>query len=227
MSEPGLVGKGISRQFSTRFKMPDDSYEKAARARGFVLVAGVDEAGRGPLAGPVSAAAVVLPEGVEIEGLNDSKKLSEKRRENIFTKISESEEVRWSHSFAEASEIDKVNILQATHAAMRRAVAGLPEAADYALIDGRAVKDFPIPSEGIIKGDGKSLSIAAASVIAKVLRDRLMVEMDRKYPQYGFAKHKGYGTKLHLDALHTHGPCPIHRRSFAPVAEAARLFGER
>lgn len=205
--------------------MPDDSYEKAARGRGFRIVAGIDEAGRGPLAGPVSAAAVVLPEGLEVEKLNDSKKLTEAVREVIFTQITESEEVAWGHSFVDAEEIDQINILQATHLAMARAVAQLPKC-DYALIDGRPVKDFPLPSEGIVKGDGKSLSIAAASVIAKVMRDRLMVERDAKYPQYGFAKHKGYGTKVHLEALRAHGPCPLHRRSFAPVAEAARLIGE-
>lgn len=205
--------------------MPDDSFEIAARQRGFRFVAGIDEAGRGPLAGPVSAAAVILPAGFRLEGLNDSKKLTEKARESIFTQISDSSEVRWGHSFAEAEEIDEINILQATHAAMARAVGKLAEA-DYALIDGRPVKDFPLPSEGIVKGDAKSLSIAAASVIAKVMRDRLMKEWDAKYPEYGFARHKGYGTKVHLEALRAHGPCPLHRRSFAPVVEAARVLGE-
>lgn len=205
--------------------MPDYSFEISARSQGYRLVAGIDEAGRGPLAGPVSAAAVILPEGLEIEGLNDSKKLSEKARERIFEEIMSLSEIQWGHSFAEADEIDEINILQATHAVMARAVAKLPKA-DYALIDGRPVKGFPLPSEGIVKGDGKSLSIAAASVIAKVMRDRLMVEWDVKYPEYGFAKHKGYGTKIHLDALNTYGPCPLHRRSFAPVAQAARVFGK-
>ena len=206
--------------------MPDDSFEIAARKRGFRFVAGVDEAGRGPLAGPVSAAAVILPAGFELEKVNDSKKLSEKAREEIFTQIMSMPEVAWGHSFAEAEEIDEINILQATHAAMARAVGKLPQA-DYALIDGRPVKGFPLNSEGIVKGDGKSLSIAAASIIAKVMRDRLMVACDAKYPEYGFAKHKGYGTKVHLEALRSHGPCPIHRRSFAPVAEAVRVFGKR
>ena len=204
--------------------MPDDSFERAAQARGYRCVAGIDEAGRGPLAGPVSAAAVLLPEGFHLDKLNDSKKLSESVRNFIFTQISESEEVHWGHAFVDAEEIDRINILKATHEAMARAVAQLPEC-DYALIDGRPVKGFPLASEGIVKGDGKSLSIAAASIIAKVLRDRLMVEMDGKYPQYGFAKHKGYGTKLHLEALRSHGPCPLHRRSFAPVAEAASRIG--
>ena len=205
-------------------EMPDDSFERAAQARGYRCVAGIDEAGRGPLAGPVSAAAVLLPEGFHLDKLNDSKKLSESVRNFIFTQISESKEVRWGHAFVDAEEIDRINILKATHEAMARAVAQLPEC-DYALIDGRPVKGFPLASEGIVKGDGKSLSIAAASIIAKVLRDRLMVEMDGKYPQYGFAKHKGYGTKLHLEALRSHGPCPLHRRSFAPVAEAASRIG--
>lgn len=189
-------------------------------------MAGIDEAGRGPLAGPVSAAAVILPEDFHLDKLNDSKKLSEKVREQVFTQITTSQNVQWGHAFIDAAEIDQLNILQATHAAMARAVAKLPTC-DYALIDGRPVKDFPLPSEGIVKGDGKSLSIAAASVIAKVMRDRLMIEMDVKYPQYRFAKHKGYGTKIHLEALATHGPCPLHRRSFAPVAQAADLTGQR
>lgn len=206
--------------------MPDDSFEKVAKERGFQFVVGIDEAGRGPLAGPVSAAAARLTDGVDIGGLNDSKKLSEKMRERIFTEIINSGKVQWAHSFAEADEIDEINILRATEAAMARSVAQLP-AADYALIDGRPVKGFPLPSEGIIKGDGRSLSIAAASVIAKVMRDRKMEEWDAQYPEYGFAKHKGYGTKAHLEALRKFGPCPIHRRSFAPVAEAARLFGVR
>ena len=202
--------------------MPDDSYEQAAKDKGFRVIAGIDEAGRGPLAGPVSAAAVVLPEGFVCERLDDSKKLSEKARESLFAEITGNSAVKWGHVFVGAKEIDEINILKATHLAMAQAVACLPNC-DYALIDGRPVKDFPLPSEGIVKGDGKSLSIAAASIIAKVMRDRLMREMDGKYPEYGFAKHKGYGTKVHLEALRAHGPCPIHRRSFAPVAEAAGL----
>ncbi len=206
--------------------MPDDSFERAARQRGFLAIAGIDEAGRGPLAGPVSAAAVVLPQNFSCPDLNDSKKLSERKREEIFTQLTEEDNVRWAHAFVSAEEIDELNILQATHTAMRRAVAHLSEA-DYALIDGRPVKGFPLPSEGIIKGDSRSLSIAAASIIAKVLRDRLMKDAEEEYPQYGFAKHKGYGTKQHLDALRTHGPCPLHRRSFAPVAQAATFSRER
>jgi ribonuclease HII len=200
---------------------PGWHFEEQARAVGHGAIAGVDEAGRGPLAGPVSAAAVVLPTGFECDLLNDSKKLTERVRELIFTDLTENSAVHWQHSFGEAQEVDEVNILQATSAAMARAVAGLPEV-DYVLIDGRPVRNFPFPSEGIIKGDGRSVSIAAASIIAKVLRDRKMVAWDEIYPQYGFAKHKGYGTKVHLEALRKYGPCPIHRRSFAPVAAAAR-----
>ncbi|MBK1834054.1 ribonuclease HII [Roseibacillus ishigakijimensis] len=206
--------------------MPDDSFELAARNRGYRAVIGIDEAGRGPLAGPVSAAAVLLPENFVLTHLNDSKKLSERKREAIFTQITESSEISWGHAFVEREEIDEINILQATMVAMKRAAAKIP-AADYALIDGRPIKDFPLASEGIVKGDGRSLSIAAASIIAKVMRDRKMLEWDHVYPEYGFARHKGYGTKSHLLALQEHGPCPIHRRSFAPVAEAARRFDAR
>jgi len=205
--------------------MPNWEYEIAARQQGYRVIAGIDEAGRGPLAGPVSAAAVVLPEGYVVEGLNDSKKLTEKARERIYAQLMASEDVLWGHSFGEPAEIDEVNILRANDAAMARAVAQIP-AVDYVLIDGRPVKNFPLPSEGIIKGDSKSLSIAAASIIAKVKRDHEMVRYDAEYPEYGFAKHKGYGTVAHREALKKFGPCPIHRRSFAPVAEAARLFGQ-
>lgn len=204
--------------------MPNWDYEQAAKAKGYHCVAGIDEAGRGPLAGPVSAAAVVLPEGFSVEGLDDSKKLCEKARERIYEVLLATPEVRWGQSFGEPAEIDAINILRANDAAMARAVAQI-EGVDYALIDGRPVKNFPLPSQGIVKGDSKSLSIAAASVIAKVSRDLLMVHYDARYPEYGFAKHKGYGTKAHLAALKKYGPCPIHRRSFAPVAAAARLFG--
>ncbi|MEM9080682.1 MAG: ribonuclease HII [Verrucomicrobiota bacterium] len=204
--------------------MPDFSHEERVRGEGFVVVAGVDEAGRGPLSGPVAAAAVVLPEGSEWPLLDDSKKLTEGKRERLFEELMGAAGVRWGLSFAEAEEIDAVNILRATEAAMARAVGELGEV-DYCLIDGRPVKGFPVASEGLVKGDGKSWSIAAASVIAKVSRDRKMLEWDETYPEYGFAKHKGYGTKVHLEALRKYGPCPIHRRSFAPVAEAARAFG--
>lgn len=199
--------------------MPDFEYEKRALRAGHRLIVGIDEAGRGPLAGPVSAAAVILPQGFEHPLLDDSKKLSEKKRESIFEDLMNDSRVRWSHDFAEAAEIDNINILKATHAAMARAASGLGEEGIYCLIDGLAVKNFPFKSEGIVKGDGKSMSIAAASIIAKVMRDRKMIEYAARYPEYGFERHKGYGTKLHLEALRLHGPVSIHRKSFAPVAQ--------
>ncbi|MFD2157585.1 ribonuclease HII [Rubritalea tangerina] len=199
--------------------MPDLSLEQKAHAEGHSLVVGVDEAGRGPLAGPVSAAAVLLPEGYTHPLLDDSKKLSEKKREQIFEDLMEDERVVWGHSYAEVDEIDSINILKATHAAMARAVQQLDLDSPYCLIDGLAVPGFPFASEGIVKGDGKSLSIAAASIIAKVKRDRAMKTYAEQYPEYGFEKHKGYGTKAHLAALHAHGPCVLHRQSFAPVAQ--------
>jgi ribonuclease HII len=201
--------------------MPDDSLESSLRARGLKRIAGVDEAGRGPLAGPVSAAAVILPAGWRCAGLDDSKKLSAARRERLYDAITGDPAVYWSLAFAEADEIDRVNILRATHAAMARAVEGLGVEADHCLVDGLRVRDFPWPHDGIVKGDGKSLSIAAASIIAKVSRDRVMLELAREFPQYGFERHMGYGTKLHLEALRLHGPCRLHRRSFQPVAQLA------
>ncbi|MDO4460117.1 MAG: ribonuclease HII [Clostridia bacterium] len=188
-------------------------FEHAATENGFINVCGVDEAGRGPLAGPVYAAAVILPEGLVIEGLNDSKKLSEKKREKLFDEIIENA-VAYSIASASEKEIDEINILQATYLAMRRAVEGLQIKADYALIDGNRMPPLEIPGETIVKGDAKSPSIAAASILAKVSRDRVMYEMDEKYPEYSFAKHKGYGTKVHTEAILKHGPCEIHRRTF-------------
>lgn len=203
--------------------MPDLSFEKAAAKRGdasdFSRIAGIDEAGRGPLAGPVSAAAVILPKGYSHELLDDSKKLSEKKRELIYEDLIADKRIQWAHSFAEPEEIDRINILKATHAAMARAAGQLNVEPIYCLIDGLAVPNFPYPSEGIVKGDGKSLSIAAASIIAKVTRDRKMLEYAEEFPEYGFERHKGYGTKFHLEALHLHGPTKIHRQSFAPVAQ--------
>ncbi|MGI9244974.1 MAG: ribonuclease HII [Verrucomicrobiales bacterium] len=200
--------------------MPDLSIENEQRAIGFGTVAGVDEAGHGPLAGPVSAAAAVLPADFDHPYLNDSKKLSELRRESLYEEIVSGALglVAWSSALATVEEIEEINILEATHLAMRRAVDGLPQRPDIVLIDGRPVKDFPHSHIGVIKGDSKSLSIAAASIVAKVERDRLMVAYAEEFPQYGFEKHKGYGTKQHLDALAEHGPCPIHRKMFGPVA---------
>lgn len=204
--------------------MPDDTLEIGLRRRGLCTVAGVDEAGRGPLAGPVAAAAVVLPAGWRCPGLDDSKKLSEARRERLFEELTMDASVVWSLAWAEPEEIDRLNILKATHVAMARAVSGLPVKVEHCLIDGLPVRDFAWPHDGIVKGDGKSLSIAAASIIAKVSRDRLMRNHALDFPQYGFERHMGYGTKLHLEALRIHGPCRLHRRSFQPVAQLALPF---
>jgi ribonuclease HII len=188
-------------------------YENEARNKGFNYICGVDEAGRGPLAGPVCAAAVILPEGKIIEGVNDSKKLSEKKREQLFDVI-KTECLSYYIAFATVEEIEKLNILNATMLAMKRAVEGLNIKADYAMIDGNRTPPLEIPCECIVKGDANSASIAAASILAKVSRDRLCYEYAEKYPQYGFEKHKGYGTKLHTEAIKEYGPCEIHRLSF-------------
>lgn len=188
-------------------------YEKNTINKGFQYVCGVDEAGRGPLAGPVCAAAVILPHNHIIEGVNDSKKLSEKKREQLFDVIKD-EALAYSIAFATVEEIEDMNILNATMLAMKRAVEGLNVKADYALIDGNKLPPLDIPCEYVIKGDAKSMSIAAASILAKVSRDRLCYEYAKKYPQYGFDKHKGYGTKLHTEMIKEYGPCEIHRMSF-------------
>ena len=177
-------------------------------------ICGVDEAGRGPLAGPVCAAAVILPDDCVIDGLNDSKKISEKKREILFNEIIE-KAMAYSIAFGTLEEIEKYNILQATYIAMNRAIDSLKTKADFALIDGNRVPDgIKIPCETVVKGDAKSCSIAAASILAKVSRDRLMLDYDKKYPQYLFAQHKGYGTKAHYDAIKQYGVCEIHRLSF-------------
>ena len=194
--------------------MPDLSYEAAAREKGYTAICGVDEAGRGPLMGPVCAAAVILPEGVELEGVNDSKKLSEKKREALFEVIKE-KALAYSVAYASVEEIEEVNILNATYLAMNRAIEGLKLSADYALIDGNRVpKDIKIDCETVVKGDAKSLSIAAASILAKVSRDRLVLEYDKELPEYGFAAHKGYGTAAHIEAIKKYGPSKYHRPSF-------------
>ena len=179
----------------------------------FELICGVDEAGRGPLAGPVCAAAVILPKGLVMPGLNDSKKLSDKRRRELFP-IIQQEAVSFGIAFASQEEIDEINILQATFLAMRRAMEQLNPQPEFALIDGNRETDFGVPCKTVIKGDSLSANIAAASVLAKVTRDNWMVEAAEKYPGYGFEIHKGYGTKAHYAALEKLGPCPIHRRSF-------------
>lgn len=199
--------------------MPDLSHEAELQEQGHEYVAGIDEAGRGPLAGPVAAAAVILPKNYSCDGLTDSKKISAKKRELIYQELTGNPEVIWSVATASCEEIDQLNILNATHLAMRRAASSLVTPPDYCLIDGLPVKDFPHPHQAIVKGDSISLSISAASIIAKVTRDRLMKEIDQEFPQFGFAKHQGYGTKAHLEALRTHGPCKHHRRSFQPVAQ--------
>lgn len=189
------------------------SYEKEAISKGYKAVCGVDEAGRGPLAGPVCAAAVILPENTIIEGVNDSKKLSEKKREALFDVIKE-QALSYSIAFASVEEIEDINILNATMLAMKRAVEGLDVKADYAMIDGNRLPDLSIDSEFIIKGDAKSMSIACASILAKVSRDRLLYKYAEEYPEYLFDKHKGYGTKVHVEAIKKYGPCPYHRLSF-------------
>ena len=188
-------------------------YERQAWNSGAETVCGVDEAGAGPLMGPVYAAAVILPEGCEIEGLNDSKKMTEKKREALFPVICE-KAVAYAIASVDEKEIDATDILSARMKAMQLAIDALQIPADYALIDGNRTKDFGLPVRTIVKGDSLSASIAAASILAKVTRDRLMEEYDAQYPQYGFAVHKGYGTKRHYEALREFGPSPIHRKTF-------------
>lgn len=192
-------------------------HERALWKQGIRRVAGIDEAGRGPLAGPVVVAAVVLAERFRLRDLDDSKKLDAKKRDGLFQHLSTS--VEWSVSVLDHDVIDRLNILRATHHGMREVCVKLSVPADHALIDGLPVPDFPIPHTALVGGDGLSKSIAAASIIAKVTRDRIMEEMDTLYPQYGFRQHKGYATAAHLAKLREHGPCPIHRFSFAPVAQ--------
>ncbi len=193
--------------------MLEYTLEAQLTEQGFSSVCGVDEAGRGPLCGPVVAAAVILPQGLYLEGLNDSKKLTEKKREALYDVICEN---ALAYAIAEGSveEINETNILEATLGAMRKAIAALPIPADFALIDGNISRDFPIPAKAVIHGDAISPSIAAASILAKVTRDRMCIALDREYPQYGIAKHKGYGTKEHMEALRTYGPAPIYRTKF-------------
>lgn len=193
--------------------MPNYEYEEKHYAEGYTAICGCDEAGRGPLCGPVVAAAVILPLGCEIEGLNDSKKLTEKKREKLFDIIKE-KAIAYAICEATPSEIDEINILNASMLAMRRAVEALQVKPDFALIDGNCSRGFEIPTETVVKGDAKSCSIAAASILAKVTRDRGCIELDAQYPEYGIAKHKGYPTKEHMDAVREHGPSPIHRKSF-------------
>ena len=193
--------------------MPSFEYEEKHYAEGYSAICGCDEAGRGPLCGPVVAAAVILPRGEIIEGLNDSKKLSEKKREALFDVIRE-RAIAYAIGEASPAEIDEINILNASMLAMRRAVEALPLPADFALIDGNCSRGFYIPTETIVKGDSKSYSVAAASVLAKVTRDRQCKQLHEQYPEYNIAKHKGYPTKEHMDAVKKYGPSPIHRKTF-------------
>mgnify|MGYP001011109619 CR=1 FL=1 len=197
------------------------AYEHAAFSDGYKLVCGIDEAGRGPLAGPVCAAAVILPPDCRIEGLNDSKKLTDKRRRELYDVIVENA-VAYGIAFASHQEIDEINILQATFRAMAQAIAQLDPSAQLTLVDGNRAADFGLPVRTIVKGDGLSASIAAASILAKVTRDRLMEQYAEQYQQYGFEIHKGYGTKRHYAALREFGPCPIHRMSFLK-----KFYGEK
>ncbi|HSY75001.1 MAG TPA: ribonuclease HII [Dongiaceae bacterium] len=199
-------------------------FERALWQKNLARVAGVDEAGRGPLAGPVVAAAAILPSHWsetslprELDGLNDSKQLTKIQRENFFHFITNCGEIHFAVAQIDATQIDEINILQATHRAMNDALAKLNPQPQHALVDGRAVKTMRVPQTAIVKGDARSYSIAAASVLAKVTRDRLMLEFHTQFPEYGFAEHKGYGTAKHLAAIAAHGACPIHRKSFAPL----------
>ena len=211
----------MSAKLSDRFE-----FERALWQKNLSRVAGVDEAGRGPLAGPVVAAAAILPShwahsGLppELEGLNDSKQLTELQREKFFAFITACGEIEFAIAGVDATVIDEINILQATHRAMNNALAKLNPQPQHALVDGRPVRTMRGPQTAIVKGDARSYSIAAASVLAKVTRDRLMLEFDRQFPEYGFAGHKGYGTARHLAAIAAHGPCPIHRKTFAPIKQ--------
>ena len=195
--------------------------ENSLYSEGYKMICGVDEAGRGPLAGPVCAAAVILPKGLELPGLNDSKKLTDMKRRELFPIIKE-QAIAYGIGFASHEEIDEINILQATYLAMERAIAQLEGKADFALIDGNRAKDFGLPVRTVVKGDSLSASIAAASILAKVTRDDLMLAEAVKYPEYGFEIHKGYGTKAHYEALRTFGHSPIHRMSFLK-----KFYGEK
>lgn len=202
-------------------------FEREFWLRGVTLVAGVDEAGRGPLAGPVAAAAVIFPSqwcesGLDerLRGLNDSKQLTEAQREYFFSILTTHPEIRFAIAVVDAATIDCINILQATHRAMNGALAQLQPQPEHVLVDGSPVKSIKVPSTALVKGDARSYSIAAASVLAKVTRDRMMLEFHEQFPAYGFAEHKGYGTPQHLAAIAARGPCPIHRRSFAPLKPA-------
>jgi ribonuclease HII len=199
--------------------------ENAARRSGALRIAGVDEVGRGPMFGPVVAAAVILPKNCRFEGLNDSKKLTEKKREALEPEI-RANAVTWAIAAVDVETIDRINIRQASLLAMRLAVEQLALTPDYLLIDGIDTIDWPCTQQSVVKGDATSFSIAAASILAKVYRDRLLIELDGQYPGYGLARHKGYGTAAHLEALARLGPTPLHRKNWSPVAQSLFLFPE-
>ncbi len=198
---------------------PSFRFENAARRAGAKIIAGVDEAGRGPLAGPVVAAAAILPEGFKLRGLNDSKQLSAEQRNEFYAALTGDSRVQFAVSVVDVDWIDRINILRATERAAAEAINKLPARPDHVLVDGRPMRGLPVPQTAIVKGDARSFSIAAASVIAKVTRDRLMLALHAQYPAYDFASNKGYPTHDHLAALRAHGPCPVHRRTFGPVRE--------
>lgn len=213
MTEKQKIKLELEKQRIRGMRECETTLVKEALGTNVFVVAGIDEAGRGPLAGPVAAGAVILPEDHDILYLNDSKKLSAKKRDMLFDQIKE-EALAWSVALVETARIDEINILQATYEAMRTAVNSLKVKPSVLINDAVTIPGITLPQVPVIKGDAKCISIAAASILAKVTRDRIMEEMDVKYPEYGFAKHKGYGTREHMDAIREHGPCPIHRRSF-------------
>ncbi len=192
-------------------------FEERLKKRGYFSIAGVDEAGRGPLAGPVVACACILPEGALIEHVNDSKKLTKSKREVLFNKLTTNKDVYYGIGIVDQKRIDEINIFQASLEAMLIAINNLPKKADFLLFDGKFSPTVSIPSQAIVKGDSLSISIASASIIAKYTRDAIMEEYHTKYPEYGFSSHKGYGTKKHLEAIEKHGPCEIHRKTFDPI----------
>ena len=218
---------GLFSSIGTQGAGPTLFHEEALWSCGIDQVAGVDEAGRGPLAGPVTAAAVILPRGFVLKGLDDSKKLNPHQRELLYVQLTENSCILTSVAHASPEEIGHLNILKATWLAMKRALEGLQQSGHppaHALVDGLPVKGLPIDHTSLVGGDGISLSIAAASILAKVTRDRIMDELDREYPHYGFAKHRGYATAEHLAMLREHGPCPHHRRGFSPVDQTSFQF---
>jgi len=220
-------GKNSRKGLRTRSGGPSLFYEEQLHARGIRPVAGVDEAGRGPLAGPVVAAAVILPEGFAMEGLDDSKKLNSQQREELYVRLTQNVLVSYAIAEGSSEEIGQLNILRATHLAMKRSLDGLKKNGHppaHALIDGLPVKGLPLEQTALVGGDGLSLSIAAASILAKVTRDRIMDRLDREYPRYGFGRHRGYATADHLAMLREHGPCPHHRLGFAPVDQPSFDF---